>query len=140
MARYEHLPIFKNAYDLALDLDKRVHGFSRFLKYSIGDDLRTVIREALQLIIKANNMGNKLPVLLELRWQLEYLKVLLRLAHDSGAFPTGKKRLFLRRRRPWNWPGRTRAGLRHRRSGQRRRRINDFRSGGTRPESAAGRS
>jgi hypothetical protein len=91
MARYEHLPIFKNAYDLALDLDKRVHGFSRFHKYSIGEDLRAVIREALKLIIKANNVGDKRPVLLDLRWQLEYLKVLLRLAYDSGAFPTGKK-------------------------------------------------
>jgi len=91
MARYEHLPIFKNAYDLALDLDKRVHGFSRFHKYSTGEELREVIREVLKLVIKANNMGNKRPVLLELRWQLEYLKVLLRLAYESGAFPSGKK-------------------------------------------------
>ncbi len=91
MARYEHLPIFRNAYDLVLELDQRVHGFSRYHKYAVGSDIREVGREVLKLIIKANNLGRKEPVLQELRWQLEYLKVLLRLAYESGAFPSGKK-------------------------------------------------
>lgn len=99
MARYEHLPIFRHAYDLTLELDKRVHGFSRYHKYSIGSDLRDTSRELLRLIIRANNSRKRMPVLLDIRWQAEYLKVLLRLAYESGAFPRGKKAyLFLAER------------------------------------------
>jgi len=34
MARYEHLPIYKKAMDLAVYLEKIVRGFSRYHKYS----------------------------------------------------------------------------------------------------------
>jgi hypothetical protein len=90
MARYEHLPIFKAVYDLTLEMDRRVHEFSRYHKYSIGSDLRQCCREILRLVIQANDVWKKEPVLLEIRWKTEYLKTLLRLAFDSGAFPTGK--------------------------------------------------
>jgi len=40
MARTEHLPIYKSAYDLCLYLEQVVHGFSRYHKYTLGADLR----------------------------------------------------------------------------------------------------
>jgi hypothetical protein len=30
MARYEHLPIYRAAFDLAVHVEKLVHGFSRY--------------------------------------------------------------------------------------------------------------
>jgi len=38
MARSEHLPIYKAAYDLCLYLEQVVRGFSRYHKYGLGAD------------------------------------------------------------------------------------------------------
>ena len=67
MARYEHLPIYKKAMDLAIYFEKIVRNFSRYHKYTIGSELRTLSRDIVKLIIKANTTREKLPVLYELR-------------------------------------------------------------------------
>ena len=36
MARYEHLPIYKQALDVAVHFEKTVAGFSRYHKYALG--------------------------------------------------------------------------------------------------------
>jgi len=87
MAQTEHLPIYKSTYDLCLYLEQVVHNFSRYHKYTLGADLRDGARRALKLIVRANARRNKVPVLLELREELEELKVLLRLGQDVKAFP-----------------------------------------------------
>ncbi|MCU0936047.1 MAG: four helix bundle protein [Gammaproteobacteria bacterium] len=86
MARSEHLPIYKAAYDLCLYLEQVVRGFSRYQKYGLGADLRDRARRALRLIVRANARRERVGVLLELCEQLEELKVLLRLGHDVQAF------------------------------------------------------
>ena len=86
MARYEHLPIFRDAYDLAVHMEKIVRNFSRYHKYALGADLRNKSREILEKIVKANNAGNRKSHLLVLREELEALKVTARLCHDSGGF------------------------------------------------------
>lgn len=67
MARYEHLPIYKQAMDLTVYFEKIVRNFSRYHKYTIGSELRTVSRDIVRLIIKADTAREKLPVLYELR-------------------------------------------------------------------------
>jgi hypothetical protein len=62
-----------------------VQSFSRYQKYALGADLRDGSRRALKLIVRANARRDKTPVLLELREELEELKVLLRLGHDVKA-------------------------------------------------------
>ena len=44
MARYEHLPIYREAYDLTLHIEKIVQNFSRYHKYTLGTDLRNGMR------------------------------------------------------------------------------------------------
>ena len=39
MARYEHLPIYQKAMELGVYLDTIVRNFSRYHKYTIGQDL-----------------------------------------------------------------------------------------------------
>ena len=56
MAQFEHLPIYKKAYDLTLYFEKVVRNFSRYHKYTVGAELRQLSREALQLIRLANNI------------------------------------------------------------------------------------
>lgn len=40
LARHEHLPIYKAALAVAVDLERQVAGFSRYHKYTLGTDLR----------------------------------------------------------------------------------------------------
>jgi len=87
MAQTEHLPIYKRTYDLCLYFEQIVRGFSRYHKYSIGADLRAGSLRVLKLIVRANARRDKRDVLLQIREEVEELKVLLRLCHDAKAFP-----------------------------------------------------
>ncbi|MBN2090835.1 four helix bundle protein [candidate division KSB1 bacterium] len=87
MARYEHLPIFKKAYNLVLYFDKIVRGFSRYDKYTYGTDLRNLSRKILMQIIRANNAVNKVPHLKLNRLLLDELTVQIRICKDSRVFP-----------------------------------------------------
>ena len=86
MAHTEHLPIYKAAYDLCLWLEQVVRGFPRYHKYASGSDLREGSRRILRLVVRANARSDKTPVLLELREEIEELKAMLRLCHDSKGF------------------------------------------------------
>lgn len=90
MARYEHLPIYKQAMDVAVHFEKVVSGFSRYHKYTLGTDLRNKSREIVGLIAKANSTREKLPRLLELREQLDELIILIRIGKDVRAFKSFK--------------------------------------------------
>jgi hypothetical protein len=58
MARYEHLPIYKKAFDLAVHFEKVVAGFSRYHKYTLGMELRNRSRGIALTIIRANSSRN----------------------------------------------------------------------------------
>ncbi len=88
MAQFEHLPIYKKAYDLTLYFEKIVRNFSRYHKYTVGAELRQLSREALQLIRLANNTSDKAQILIKLRERLEDLKLTIRLCKDLKAFPS----------------------------------------------------
>jgi len=67
VARYEHLPIYKQAMDLAIYFEKIIRNFSRYQKYMLGSELRDKSRAIVGLIIKANSTVEKLAILFELR-------------------------------------------------------------------------
>ena len=45
MAYYEHLPIYKKAMDFAVYIETIVRNFTRYHKYSLGKDLRYLVRQ-----------------------------------------------------------------------------------------------
>ncbi len=51
MARYEHLPIYKQAMDVAVHFEKVVAGFSRYHKYTLGAELRNQSRAVVALAV-----------------------------------------------------------------------------------------
>ena len=95
MARYEHLPIFRAAFDLALHMEKIVHGFSRYHKYTLGTELRNTSRGILDQIVRANSCRDRVRILEDLRLDLERFKILVRLCHEAGAFASTKAYLFV---------------------------------------------
>ena len=86
MARYEHLPIYRAAFDLAVHVEKFVRGFTRCHKYSLGSEMRERSREILARIIDANHSRDRAARLEQLRGDLENFKVMVRLCHESGGF------------------------------------------------------
>lgn len=82
MARYEHLPIYKKALDVAVHFEKVAAGFSRYHKYTLGTELRNCSRGIITLIVKANSAADKASLLLELRDRLEELLLLMRLCKE----------------------------------------------------------
>lgn len=86
MARYEHLPIYKQARDVVVHFEKVVAGFSRYHKYTLGTELRTKSREIVVLIVKANAAQDKRPQLVRLREALDELLILMRIAKEARAF------------------------------------------------------
>lgn len=83
MARYEHLPIYKQALDVAVHCEKVVAGFSRYHKYTLGTELRGKSREIVALIVKANAAPDKRPHLVHLREALDELLILMRIAKEA---------------------------------------------------------
>ena len=90
MARYEHLPIYKKAMDLAVHMEQTVRNFSRYHKYTLGSELREKSREVVEAIIRGKSRVEKLPHLIELREKLEGLHVLLRIAKEVRALASFK--------------------------------------------------
>ena len=86
MARYEHLPIYRAAFDLAVHMEKIVRHFSRYHKYSLGTELRERSRRILERVMEANSRRDRTALLLQLREELESFKMLARLCHESGGF------------------------------------------------------
>jgi len=90
MARYEHLPIYKAAMDLGVYLEMMVHNFSRYHKYTIGQEIRNLAREIIKLIIRANSARDKSNILSELVTQCEILKTMLFFAKETKALQSFK--------------------------------------------------
>jgi len=90
MAQAEHLPIYKASYDLCLYVEQVVRSFSRYHKYTLGADLREGARRVLKLVVRANSRRDRVPLLIEVREEVEQLKVLLRLCQDVKAFANFK--------------------------------------------------
>jgi hypothetical protein len=95
MARYEHLPIYRAAFDLAVHVEKIVRNFSRYHKYSLGTELRERSRRILERIIEANGSRDRASLLERLRSDLENFKVLARLCHESGGFASTRAYLHV---------------------------------------------
>ena len=84
MARYEHLPIYRDAYDLCLYFEKTVRNMPRYDKYTLGSELRNLSREVLRLIIRANSEEDRAETLREIRAKVEESKVVLLLAYETA--------------------------------------------------------
>ena len=95
MARYDHLPIYRAAFDLAVHVEKLVRGFTRYHKYSLGAELRDGTRGILERILDANQAADRTPLLAQLRGDLERLKVLTRLCYESGGFASTRSYLYV---------------------------------------------
>ena len=90
MARYEHLPVYRQAMEVAVWFEQAVAGISRYHKYTLGRELRNLSREIDGLIARANSEHDKAPHLRHLRARLDDLLILIRIAKEAQAFKSFK--------------------------------------------------
>lgn len=85
MTKYEYLPIFKSAMDLALEMEKTVRNMSRYDKYEIRTELRERYLALLSFILQSNSTDKIKEILEEIRITMEELKQLLFLGKETKA-------------------------------------------------------
>ena len=86
MVRYHHLPIFQKSYDFLIRLQKYVDRMPRFYRYTHGEKLINLSLEFLYLIIQANSVSKKYPILLRADQELEKIRIHCRLMRDLNSF------------------------------------------------------
>jgi len=90
MVHYDHLPIFQKVYVLTLEIYKVTGNFKREYKYTLGEKMKLICNELLDLIVKVNSIKDKVELLNKLDFKLESLRINLRLAFDLKALGGGK--------------------------------------------------
>ena len=89
-SRYENLPVYKKALDLAVYFEKLIRNFEKYHKYTIGSELRNLSRRILVLVAKANTAAGRRECLAEALDKLEELKINIHVAQEVKAFRSFK--------------------------------------------------
>jgi hypothetical protein len=89
-SRYENLPVYKKAQDLAVYFETLVRNFEKYHKYTIGADFRNLSRRILILVAKANTQAVRLEYLTEALDNLLELKILVHFGKEVKAFRSFK--------------------------------------------------
>ncbi len=82
MTRYEHLPIYKAAYDLFIAGIEMTKNFPKDYKYTLGENFHKVAMELIKLVYKANMTQNKKDIIKEILVLTHEIGVLIRASHD----------------------------------------------------------
>jgi len=82
MARYEHLPLFKDVYDFNLYFFKLSRGFPKDIKYGLGQEVKTETSFLLDQIIVANDNIDKKQYLKKAESCIEVIKIKIRMLRD----------------------------------------------------------
>jgi hypothetical protein len=87
MARYDHLPIWKQAVELTRRLEESVRRFPRYHKYALGSDLRRQAYRVCRLIVAANAAQERREQVLDrLAAEVDALKLLIQMGKEVRAF------------------------------------------------------
>jgi len=95
MAKYHHLPIYKTAYDLLLELMHATKDFPREFKFSIGEKVQEHIVGLLIDIYRANSAKEKTSFIISILEHVQYLEIFLRMAYDLRILPQTRYCAFI---------------------------------------------
>jgi len=82
MANYNHLPVYKESYDLIIEIFESVKDFIREYKYTLGENIKKESIELVANIYRANSSFNKSPHIQKARENIETIRIFLRLTKD----------------------------------------------------------
>jgi hypothetical protein len=95
MARYEHLNVYKEIYNLSVSLFLDISKFDRSFKFTLWDKITNILIETLELIIFINNIdpSSRKPSFEKLENFLERLVIFINITNDLKLFWNAKKYL-----------------------------------------------
>ena len=83
MVLYDNLPIYKDSYDLLIQIFEVVKKFEKQYKYTLWDKIKNEIIDLITSIYRANSsFDTRLQNIKKSREQLEVLKLYIRLSRD----------------------------------------------------------
>ena len=82
MAKYEHLPIYKQTYDLLLLAMQATKLFPREYKYTLGQNIKEEIVGLVIFIYRANSARDKTAHIQSILERIQVIHILIRLSHD----------------------------------------------------------
>jgi len=82
MAIYNQLPVYKESYDLIIEIFKVVKEFNREYKYTLGENIKKESIELVTNIYRANSSLNKTPHIQKARENIETIRIFFRLTKD----------------------------------------------------------
>ncbi len=94
MAKYGHLKVFKDTYDLTKGALQSIRRFPKTFKYTLGAEMQGNLYAAMNSIIAANSSRNKWDALSQAILKMEMWQLQLRLAKDMQCFPNSGNAWF----------------------------------------------
>src|SRR5574344_1543201 len=88
MGLYNELPVFKDTYQLLLEVYGITKEFPREYKYSLGQDMKMDVLQLFRQLYRANRSIQKKEYLETYLEQYELLKIEVRLCHDLHRLST----------------------------------------------------
>jgi hypothetical protein len=82
VAQYQHLPIYKQTYDVLLRTMVATKDFPREYKFTLGQQLKDELIELVVLIYRANSAGSKKQHIESILERIQAIQLLMRLSHD----------------------------------------------------------
>ena len=98
MARYQHLPVYKDCYDLTVQMLGVIRKFPRVFKYTLGEQIQNNLYSLLSMVVKVNRITHKDDALTEALFQAELIQIQIRLAKDLNCFTNIKTYLDISNR------------------------------------------
>jgi hypothetical protein len=82
MAQYQHLPIYKQTYDILLRTMSATKDFPREYKYTLGQKIKDELIELVVMIYRANSATDKARHIESIVERVQAIQLMLRLSHD----------------------------------------------------------
>lgn len=82
MAQYQHLPIYKQTYDILLRIMTATKDFPREYKYTLGQKMKDELMELVVMIYRANSAADKARHIESILERVQAIQLLMRLSHD----------------------------------------------------------
>jgi hypothetical protein len=87
MAQYQHLPIYKQTYDILLRTMTATKEFPREYKYTLGQKIKDELIELVVMIYRANTATDKARHIESIVERVQAIQLMLRLSHDMRILP-----------------------------------------------------
>ncbi len=89
MAQYQHLPIYKQTYDILLRTMIATKDFPREYKFTLGQKIKDELIELVVMIYRANSAASKKQHINAILERIQAVQLLMRLSHDMKILPRG---------------------------------------------------